>query len=367
MGNGTKRRTIVKKFQALLSILILASLLFHSPAQAQTPIAVVRAVLFYSPSCGHCHYVINETFPPLFEKYGEQLEIVGVDVTQPEGQELFLAALKKFGLDRSGVPFLVVGNMYLIGSVDIPEQFPILIETYLAQGGMDWPQIPGLHETLGIPSTTAPQTDPEPAATSQTVSPTLSLPAENTTWQEKFARDPAGNSLAVITLLFMIAAIVWSVFEFRKQKKTKGPVQWTWHIPALCLLGFGVAGYLAYVETAHVTAVCGPVGDCNTVQQSAYARLFGILPIGVLGLIGYAAIATAWLTGRYTRGKLSNWSAVSLLAFSAGGTLFSIYLTFLEPFVIGATCAWCITSAILITMLMVLSIRPAKIAMSKLH
>jgi len=31
------------------------------------------------------------------------------------------------------------------------------------------------------------------------------------------------------------------------------------------------------------------------------------------------------------------------------GVLFTIYLTFLEPFVIGATCMWCITSAILMT------------------
>ncbi|NQV07202.1 hypothetical protein HQ535_11680 [bacterium] len=32
-----------------------------------------------------------------------------------------------------------------------------------------------------------------------------------------------------------------------------------------------------------------------------------------------------------------------------GGTAFSIYLTFLEPFVIGATCAWCLTSALVVT------------------
>ena len=34
------------------------------------------------------------------------------------------------------------------------------------------------------------------------------------------------------------------------------------------------------------------------------------------------------------------------------GTLFSIYLTVLEPFVIGATCMWCITSAVLMTLLL---------------
>jgi uncharacterized membrane protein len=34
------------------------------------------------------------------------------------------------------------------------------------------------------------------------------------------------------------------------------------------------------------------------------------------------------------------------------GVIFSIYLTFLEPFVIGATCIWCISSAIVISLLL---------------
>ena len=45
---------------------------------------------------------------------------------------------------------------------------------------------------------------------------------------------------------------------------------------------------------------------------------------------------------------------------STFGILFSIYLTFLEPFVIGATCAWCVTSAILMTVLFVLTLRDGK-------
>lgn len=357
----------MKKIYIRLSILILVSLLITSPVQAQTTNAVVHAVLFYSPNCGHCHYVIENTFPPLQGQYGEQLQIVGIDVTQPEGQTLFLAALQAFGLEQSGVPFLVVGNVYLIGSADIPEQFPILIENYLAQGGVDYPDIPGLREALGITETDAPPPDVAPASDPEALSTTLPVP-EGVPWQQKFARDPIGNSLSVVMLALMAAAAVWSVIEFRKlEKKKSHPPQWNWYIPILCLLGFGVAGYLAYVETANVTAVCGPVGDCNTVQQSAYARLFGVLPIGVLGLMGYIAIAAAWLTARYSKGQTSNLSSLALLAFSGFGTLFSMYLTFLEPFVIGATCAWCLTSAFLITAILILSIHPAKAAFARLR
>jgi uncharacterized membrane protein len=39
--------------------------------------------------------------------------------------------------------------------------------------------------------------------------------------------------------------------------------------------------------------------------------------------------------------------------------LFSLYLTYLEPFVIKAVCAWCLTSAVIMTLLMLLSIGPA--------
>jgi uncharacterized membrane protein len=128
-----------------------------------------------------------------------------------------------------------------------------------------------------------------------------------------------------------------------------------------------VAGYLAYVETANVEAVCGPVGDCNTVQQSEYARLFGLLPIGILGLFGYSLILVAWLARRYASGRIAVYASLALMMMSAGGLLFSIYLTFLEPFVIGATCAWCLTSAILMTALFWLSLAPGQRALFSLY
>jgi uncharacterized membrane protein len=122
-------------------------------------------------------------------------------------------------------------------------------------------------------------------------------------------------------------------------------------IPALALIGLGVAAYLAQVEVREVAAVCGPIGDCNTVQQSEYARLFGVLPIGVLGIAGNVAILLTWIVSRAAWARWSVYSGIALLGMTAFGALFSIYLTFLEPFVIGATCAWCLSSAIVMTLL----------------
>lgn len=360
------------------------ALLASAHAQAQQNLPVVRAILFYSPTCPHCQQVINETLLPMMEQYGQQLQIIGLDVTQQNGQTLFLSALQKFNLQQGGVPFLVVDDTYLIGSLDIPEKFPGLVESYLTQGGVDWPDIPGLSEAIAQTTqadaataaastqTETLQTTPEPAPASSTVTAPIATPGltahdvQTSNWQENFSRDPIGNTIAVIVLVLMLASIVSTIFIFRKTHNLSLKSNWAWVIPGLCVIGIGVAGYLAYVETSQVTAVCGPVGDCNTVQQSEYARLFGILPIGVLGLLGYVAISISWILARYTRGWHADMASISLFATIVFGTLFSAYLTFLEPFVIGATCAWCLTSAILMTVLMLLSAGPAKTSLSKL-
>lgn len=349
----------------LASLLVISLLIPTSMVQAQSNSAVVRAVLFYSPTCGHCEQVINGTIMPMMNNYGDQLQILAIDITQQQGWDLFLTALQKFGIERGGVPFLVFDNRYLIGSVNIPEQFPALVETYLAQGGVDWPDIPGLTPLLPTPSEPAsvPATGEAESAT-----PAFSSPSQdNATWRERFSRDPAGNTLSVIVLAGMIGAMGWGVRLYKTSSGASLKERWAWIIPILSVIGAGVAGYLAYVETAEVTAVCGPVGDCNTVQQSEYARLFGILPIGVLGLIGYAGIIIAWTTARFAGGRLADLAALALLGMTVSGTLFSIYLTFLEPFVIGATCAWCLTSAILMTALMLFSLAPLKHAFSQIR
>ena len=124
------------------------------------------------------------------------------------------------------------------------------------------------------------------------------------------------------------------------------------------LAGLAVAGYLTYVETQLVQAVCGPVGDCNAVQSSSYARLFGVLPVGVLGAAGYVGILAAWLLNRLGRGRLAAKAPVAVLVMTLFGVIFSIYLTYLELFVIRAVCIWCLTSAVIITLLMLLSLKP---------
>jgi uncharacterized membrane protein len=339
--------------------------------QAQTPDStpVVRAILFYSPECPHCEYVIQEVLPPLFQEYGKQLQIIGFDVNHPKGQELFRAAVEYFGVQNAGVPFLVIGDIYLIGSNDIPDQLPGLVKTYLKLGGLDWPAVPGLREVLdeAAASATAGPATPPPTAIAEAAVPggnssVVTVPGVESptlTWMNRFQADLAGNSLAVVVLAGLIASAVLAIWLLRRRRPFAIAEKLAWTIPWLCVLGAAVALYLAYVEMTQTAAVCGPVGDCNTVQSSDYARLFGILPIGVLGFVGYLVIGVAWFLHR-SDGPIGRWAALGLFAAPFAGTLFSIYLTFLEPFVIGATCAWCLLSALLMAALALLAVGPAR-------
>jgi uncharacterized membrane protein/thiol-disulfide isomerase/thioredoxin len=402
-----------KLFKRLLPLIALVSFLLIPSVKAQEETTVVRAVLFYSPSCGHCHYVIKEVLEPMMEQYDDQLQIIGVTTYSQEGQALYQAAIDTFEIPshRQGVPTLIVGETVLVGSGEIPEQFPQIVEEGLAQGGISWPDIPGLEEAItapgaaateqtqttqtaeeaptetAIPSTeTASSTEQAPpsqtaesptqtevpeeptAAPTQTSSPNViglddSFPQERS-FVVKFKRDLVGNSFSVVVLIGMIASVI--LVWLRLLRDTKPNFTWpTWIVPVICAVGVVVAAYLSYVEVTQTEAVCGPVGDCNTVQQSPYAQLFGFLPVGVLGLAGYVAIIAAWLLQQYGPQQWRFLAVQALWGMAFFGTLFSIYLTFLEPFVIGATCAWCLTSAILMTVLLWVSTNDLRHALAE--
>lgn len=162
--------------------------------------------------------------------------------------------------------------------------------------------------------------------------------------------DPLVLLLAAGELIVFIV-IVGTIL--RAWRKSAFP---TWLVPLAAVSGLAVAGYLAYVELTLSDAVCGVVGNCNTVQQSTYAQILGV-PIGVLGIAGYLLILGTWLLSR--TGNRQPLARKILQALALFGVAFSIYLTFLEPFVIGATCVWCLTSAVIMLLLLWLVMSPA--------
>ena len=470
---------------ASLLVLIAALTPAGVPALAQGP--VVRAILFFSPTCPHCHEVIRRDLPIVFSHFGGEprvyfnqdlradqlafynvtngtVEILLADVSRVEGYDLFAACDERYRdilKGSRGVPRLVIGDTVLIGSLDIPSNLPHLVAEGLAAGGIDWPDVVGMQQAIAsIPGPQLAVADTvaevegervaaegaegaaetpaasEPEAAPATESPAATEPAEPVTTAEVerlpghgperegappaagtetpvgarpgpetgpgdagppanpegvteadepgdasgtslaviperrltvielYNQDRVGNSMSVVVLVAMVISlmIVASRPHLPVWRREPGV-----EVLLISILGIGVASYLTYVESRGVLAVCGPVGDCNTVQQSEYAKLFGLIPVGALGLAGYVAIIAAWwMTKRYS-GAAADWARLSLLGMTVFGTLFSVYLTFLEPFVIGATCAWCLTSAVIMTVLMWVFVRPGAEAWARIR
>src|ERR687898_317102 len=108
----------------------------------------------------------------------------------------------------------------------------------------------------------------------------------------------------------------------------------------LAVVGGLISAYLTWTHFAGLTPVCTGSGEgCETVQSSRYASILGI-PVALLGLLAYGGLIFSTALWRETGIYLG--FLISLV-----GTLFSAYLTYLEIFVIGALCQWCLASAVI--------------------
>jgi uncharacterized membrane protein len=119
-------------------------------------------------------------------------------------------------------------------------------------------------------------------------------------------------------------------------------------IGVVALIGVGIATYLVYVHYAGIKPICAAGnGGCEKVQTSDYSKLAGI-PVADLGLAGYLAI----LASLFVRGDLGRLAGAAI---ALSGFGFSVYLTYREIFTIKAICQWCVGSAVLMTLLAILT------------
>ena len=125
-------------------------------------------------------------------------------------------------------------------------------------------------------------------------------------------------------------------------------------VALVALAGVFVALYLTLYKLGYIGTLACAVGSCETVQTSKWATFLGF-PVGGWGVAYYLvvlALAIAGLTGRFADSRGLSQALVVITAF---GLLFSVWLTYLELFVIHAICQWCVISAILAAILFVLS------------
>ena len=116
-------------------------------------------------------------------------------------------------------------------------------------------------------------------------------------------------------------------------------------ILVFAFLGIADSVYLAEHEASGAPLICNiqSLSGCNTVASSQYSYLFGI-PLAQYGVLFYgilfvlSALELA-IFNRLLRRVLQGISIVGVLA--------SLYFTFVQTFVIGAFCIYCLASAII--------------------
>jgi len=122
----------------------------------------------------------------------------------------------------------------------------------------------------------------------------------------------------------------------------------------LAALGAADAFYLWLLKFTRNEAMCVGSHGCLTVNDSLYSEIGG-LPVSVLGLMAYLAILGILVFER--RSPLgAEYGPLAVFGFSLIGVIFSAYLTYLEFYVIRAVCPFCMASAVIMTLLLVLSV-----------
>ena len=125
-------------------------------------------------------------------------------------------------------------------------------------------------------------------------------------------------------------------------------------VALVALAGVFVALYLTLYKLGHIGTLACAVGSCETVQTSKWATFLGF-PVGGWGVGYYLAVLALGLLGLTPRYADTRRLSEILVGLTGFGVLFSFWLTYLELFVIHAICQWCVISAILATVLFVLS------------
>ena len=120
---------------------------------------------------------------------------------------------------------------------------------------------------------------------------------------------------------------------------------------AVLILAVIVSTYLSWLKAANADAVCieAAVFDCGTVLNSFYSEIQGV-PIAWLGLaVNLIAITLLALETRI--GFFRQYGVALVFGLILFAFLFSMYLIYVQAFLIKAYCPWCLSHEALITIL----------------
>lgn len=127
-------------------------------------------------------------------------------------------------------------------------------------------------------------------------------------------------------------------------------------VAVLALIGAFIATYLTLYKIGVIGELTCSIHGCETVNSSRWATFLGF-PVAAWGVAFYAAMFVVATIGIGQKFEAERNISQALALMSGVGVLFSVWLTYLELFVIHAVCMWCVTSAVIVIIIFVLSLR----------
>lgn len=122
----------------------------------------------------------------------------------------------------------------------------------------------------------------------------------------------------------------------------------------IALIGVFVSLYLTLYKLGYIgSLVCG-TGSCEYVQLSKWGTFLG-LPVAAWGVGYYGLVFVLALASTQERFEDSRSLTAGLALLTGWGVVFTIWLTYLELFVIHAICRWCVGSAVMTILLFALA------------
>ncbi|MFL5528622.1 MAG: vitamin K epoxide reductase family protein [Gemmatimonadaceae bacterium] len=126
-------------------------------------------------------------------------------------------------------------------------------------------------------------------------------------------------------------------------------------VAALALAGIFISLYLTLYKLGVIGELSCSIGSCETVNTSKWSKLLG-LPVAAWGLFFYLDVFAIAFVGTMPRFEDERLISMVLTIQAGIGVLFSAWLTYLELAVIHAICIWCVTSAVIVTLILVASV-----------
>ncbi|MEX0672741.1 MAG: vitamin K epoxide reductase family protein [Candidatus Paceibacterota bacterium] len=150
-------------------------------------------------------------------------------------------------------------------------------------------------------------------------------------------RFPASLQLYFGLLLFGVAGFFLTLFLYP-------PTGFYGFVLFVALGGFGVAANIFRTKRSGEELVCPSGSDCNVVVNSRFSKFFGI-PLEILGMTYFALIAISYSILLFIPQAIEGNLLLVVALATMAAALFSLYLLFVQAFLLGAWCIWCILSS----------------------